>query len=83
MRSYDKGVQVGMTAHVDKLIERKRGARQHRATSQLTQAIPAMADFLARAAAKGHRLASMTRVLDLVIYGGCWQRHAGGAQWGE
>jgi hypothetical protein len=31
--------------------------------SQLSQAIPVMADFLARAAAKGHHLASMTRVL--------------------
>ena len=67
VRSYDKAVQVEMTAHVDELIERKRGARQHRATSQLTQAIPAMADFLARAAAKGHHLASMTRVLGQML----------------
>ena len=67
VRSYDKGVQIEMTAHVDELIERKRGARQHRATSQLTQAIPAMADFLARAAAKGHHLASMTRVLGQML----------------
>jgi DNA replication protein DnaC len=58
-RSYDKGEQVEITAHVDALIERKRGARQHRGISQLTQAIPAMADFLARAATKGHHLASM------------------------
>ena len=63
VRSYDKGEQVEMTAHVDDLIERKRGARQHRGTSQLTQAIPAMAEFLGRAAGKGHHLASMTRVL--------------------
>ncbi len=67
VRSYDKGVQIEITAHVDELIERKRGARQHRATSQLTQAIPAMADFLARAAAKGHHLASMTRVLGQML----------------
>ena len=67
VRSYDKGVQIEMTAHVDELIERKRGARQHRATSQLTQAIPVMADFLARAAAKGHHLASMTRVLGQML----------------
>ncbi len=67
VRSYDKGVQVEMTAHVDELIERKRGARQHRGISQLTQAIPAMADFLARAAAKGHHLASMTRVLGQML----------------
>ena len=67
VRSYDKGVQIEIAAHVDDLVERKRGARQHRATSQLTQAIPAMADFLARAAAKGHHLASMTRVLGQML----------------
>jgi hypothetical protein len=67
VRSYDKAVQVEMTAHVDELIERKRGVRQHRATSQLTQAIPAMADFLARAASKGHHLASMMRVLGQML----------------
>ncbi len=67
VRSYDKGEQVEMTAHVNELIERKRGARQHRAASQLTQAIPAMADFLSRAAAKGHHLASMTRVLGQML----------------
>lgn len=38
VRSYDKVVQVEITAHVDALIERKRGARQHRGVSQLTQA---------------------------------------------
>ena len=37
VRGYDKAVQVEMMAHVDELIERKRGARQHRATSQLTR----------------------------------------------
>jgi transposase len=67
VRSYDKGEQVEITAHVDALIERKRGARQHRGISQLTQAIPSMADFLARAATKGHHLASMTRVLGQML----------------
>lgn len=67
VRSYDKGAQVEMASHVQDLIERKRGARQHRATSELTQAIPAMADFLGRAAAKGHHLASMTRVLGQML----------------
>ena len=67
IRSYDKGIQVEITAHVDELIARKRGARQHRGVSQLTQTIPAMADFLARAAAKGHHLATMTRVLGQML----------------
>jgi hypothetical protein len=66
-RNYGKGVQVEMVSHLDDLIQRKRSARQHRGTSQLSQAIPAMADFLARAAAKGHHLASMTRVLGQML----------------
>lgn len=66
-RSYDKGVQVEIQAHVDDLVQRKRGARQHRGTSRLTQAVPAMAELLTRAAAKGHHLASMTRVLGQML----------------
>jgi hypothetical protein len=61
------GGQIEITAHVGELIKRKRGARQHRATSQLTQAIPAMADFLARATAKGHYLASITRFMGQML----------------
>jgi hypothetical protein len=67
VRSYDKGVQVEIAAHVEELVQQKRGARQHRGTGRLTQAIPAMADFLARAAAKGHHLGSMTRVLGQML----------------
>lgn len=65
--SYDKGVQVEIAAHVEDLVQQKRGARQHGGTGRLTQAIPAMADFLARAATKGHHLASMTRVLGQML----------------
>jgi cell division FtsZ-interacting protein ZapD len=54
-------------AHVDDLVEHKLGARRHGATSQLTQAISALADFLARAAAKSQHLASMTRVLSQLL----------------
>jgi len=67
VRNYGKGEQIETPSHVDDLVERKRGARQHRATNQLTQAIPAMADFLSRAATKGHHLASMTRVLGQML----------------
>ncbi|MES2946336.1 MAG: IS21 family transposase, partial [Pseudomonadota bacterium] len=66
-RSYDKGVQVEIAAHVEDLVQQKRGIRQHRGTGRLTQAIPVMADFLAHAAAKGHHLASMTRVLGQML----------------
>lgn len=66
-RTYDKGIQVEIEAHVEDLVQRKHGARQHRATSRLTQAIPAMAQLLTRAAAKGHHLASMSRVLGQML----------------
>jgi hypothetical protein len=66
-RSYDKGMQVEVAAHVEDLVQQKRGARQHRATSRLTQSVPAMADLLTSAAAKGHHLASMTRVLGQML----------------
>ncbi len=66
-RCYDKGMQVEIAAHVEELVQRKRAARQHRGTSRLSQAIPAMAELLTRAAAKGHHLASITRVLGQLL----------------
>ena len=56
-RPYDKGMQIEITAHVDALIDRKRGARQHRGMSRLTQSVPAMADLLTSAVAKASALA--------------------------
>ena len=44
-------------------MEHKRGARQHRATDALTQAAPAVAELLQRAAARGHNLGSITAAL--------------------
>ena len=66
-RSYDKGMQIELAAHVDDLVQQKHGARQHRGMSRLTQSVPAMADLLTSAAAKGHHLASMTRVLGQML----------------
>jgi transposase len=66
-RCYDKGMQVEVAAHVEALVQQKRGARQHRGMSRLTQSVPAMADLLTSAAAKGHHLASMTRVLGQML----------------
>jgi len=37
VRSYDKGVQVETAAHVEDLVQQKRGARQHRGMSRLGQ----------------------------------------------
>jgi transposase len=66
-RSYDKGMQIESDSHVEDLVQQKRGARQHRGMSRLTQSVPAMADLLTSAAAKGHHLASMTRVLGQML----------------
>lgn len=51
-RSYDRGAQIEDPAHIQALVERKRGARQHRATDRLTQEVPAVAELLQHAAAR-------------------------------
>ncbi|MBK6294081.1 MAG: hypothetical protein IPF55_06930 [Rhodoferax sp.] len=44
-RSYDKGAQVEIAAHVQALKEHKSRARQHSGVDRLSQAVPAMAHF--------------------------------------
>jgi transposase len=66
-RSYDRGAQIEQEAHIQALVERKRGARQHRATDRLTQAAPAMTQLLQRAAARGHNLGSITAELSRLL----------------
>ena len=63
VRFYDKGMQIEIAAHVEDLVQQTRRVRQHRATSRLTESVLAMADLSTSAAAKGHHLGSMTRVL--------------------
>ena len=63
VRSYDRDTQIEQEAHIQALIDRKRGARQHRATDRLTQAAPAVTELLQRAAARGHNLGSITAEL--------------------
>ena len=66
-RSYDRGAQIEQEAHVQALVSAKRGARQHRATDRLTQAAPAVAELLQRAAARGHNLGSITAELSRLL----------------
>lgn len=66
-RSYDRGAQIEDEAHIRALVDRKRDARQHRATDRLTQAAPAMTDLLQRAAARGHNLGSITAELSRLL----------------
>ena len=67
-RSYDKGAQIEVTAHIQKLVEQKRAARQHRARDRLTQAASASQTLLIRAAERGANLGAITagllRLLD-------------------
>jgi hypothetical protein len=67
-RSYDKGAQIEQADHIQALVDRKRAARQHRATDRLAQAAPASQDLLLRAAERGANLGAittgLTRLLD-------------------
>jgi hypothetical protein len=62
-RSYDKGAQIEAAAHVQALVERKRAARQHRATDRLAHAAPASQTLLVRAAERGSNLGAITAAL--------------------
>jgi transposase len=66
-RSYDRGVQIEQETHIQALIDRKRGARQHRATDRLAHAAPAVPQLLRAAAAKGHNLGSITAALSRLL----------------
>ena len=62
-RCWDRGQQIEIPAHVQRLVERKRAARAHRACDRLAQAAPAAATLLERAAARGDNLGSITAAL--------------------
>jgi hypothetical protein len=66
-RSWDRGAQIEQEEHVLALVDHKRGARTHRATDRLTQAVPAVAELLRRAAARGHNLGSVTLGLSRLL----------------
>ena len=66
-RSWDRGAQIEQEVHVQALLDAKRGARAHRATDRLTQAVPAVAELLQRAAARGHNLGSVTAGLSKLL----------------
>jgi transposase len=62
-RSFDKGAQIENPEHIRALIERKRQARQHRATDRLAHAAPASRDLLMRAAERGDNIGAITIAL--------------------
>jgi transposase len=62
-RSYDKGAQIEVAAHIAALVADKHAARQHRGTDRLAMAAPASQDLLMGAAARGDNLGSITAAL--------------------
>lgn len=63
-RSFDKAAQIELPEHLEALKLHKSRARHHSHVDRLSQAVPAMAEFLSRAALAGHHLASITRTLN-------------------
>lgn len=67
-RSYDRGAQVEIAAHINALVERKREARHHRGLDHLARAAPASQALMLRAAERGGNLGNITthllRLLD-------------------
>src|SRR5450830_916648 len=66
-RSFDRAQQIEVQAHVQALVDHKHGARQHRATDRLTQAVPGIAELLKRAAARNYNLGSITVALSQLL----------------
>ena len=55
-RSFDRGAQIEIPEHVEKLTEYKHHASQHCNTDRLTQAVPQSHELLALAAERGEPL---------------------------
>ena len=62
-RSYDRGQQIEIPAHIDALVEHKHKASAHRTTDRLVQAIPQSRELLRQAAERGEPLGRTTRTL--------------------
>ena len=71
-RSYDRGAQIENPAHVQALVDHKRGARHHRGADRLSHAAPASRELLIRAAERGENLGAITAALLRLLdrYGG-------------
>ena len=63
VRSFDRGAQIEIPAHLEELIKRKRAARGHRAQDRLHHAAPSATPLFLRAAERGAHLGVLTRGL--------------------
>jgi transposase len=70
-RCWDKAQQIEIEAHVQDLVQHKRGARAHRDTDRLVHALPQVQDLLTEAAKRGEPLGRIARELQelLDVYG--------------
>jgi len=62
-RSFDKGQQIEISAHIEQLIKQKKKARKLRGQDRLIHAIPSAAQLLNDAALRGDNLGSITTTL--------------------
>jgi len=77
-RSFDKGLQIEIPAHIEALLEHKHQASQHRGTDRLAQAAPQSRDLLIQAADRGEPLGRITvALLDLLDRYGATELQAG------
>ena len=63
LRSYGRGDQVEIPAHVEALVKEKHQASAHRGTDRLVKAVPLSRDLLTAAAERGEPLGQTLRVL--------------------
>jgi hypothetical protein len=62
-RSFDRGAQIEISAHIATLTEYKHQASQHRNTDRLTQAVPQSRELLNQAAERGEPLGRISKTL--------------------
>lgn len=71
VRSYDRGAVLEQDEHIATLVAHKREARQHRAVSSLTRAVPLCQELLVQAAQRGDAIGAIsTTLLDLLAHYG-------------
>jgi len=63
LRSFDRGLQIEIPAHIEALLEHKHQASQHRGTDRLSQAVPQSRELLIQAADRGEPLGRITAAL--------------------
>ena len=63
VRSFERGAQIEIPAHIAELVKRKRAARGHRAQDRLHHAAPSATRLFRRAAERGAHLGVLTRGL--------------------